>query len=162
MDSISLISSDNHKIELDSKSAQRSKVLKQKLMEPRNPKNKKAIPEVKLKDVKYDILKKIVEYLNYYKNKTPKEIPKPVPSENLSAFLDDWDFNFINKIDLDSTFDLMNAASDLEIPGLLDLASIKIASILKNRGLVEIRNMFDGQCDLSEKELKEYAELQNL
>ena len=161
MDSISLISADNHKIELDSKSAQKSKVLKKILMEPKSLKNK-SIPELQLKDTKYDILKKIVEYLNYYKNKTPKEIPKPVPSENLSAFLDDWDFEFITKIDLDSTFDLMNAASDLEIPGLLDLASIKIASILKNRGIEDIRNMFDGQCDLSEKELKEYAELQNI
>ena len=32
MDSITLISEDNHKIELDSKSAQKSKVLKQKLL----------------------------------------------------------------------------------------------------------------------------------
>ena len=89
-------------------------------------------------------------------------IPKPAPTENLSAFLDDWDYEYITKIDLDSTFDLMNAASDLQIQSLLDLASIKIASILKNRGIEDIRTMFDGECDLSEKELKEYAELQNL
>ena len=98
----------------------------------------------------------------FYKNKIPKVIPKPAPTENLSAFLDDWDYEYITKIDLDSTFDLMNAASDLQIQSLLDLASIKIASILKNRGIEDIRTMFDGECDLSEKELKEYAELQNL
>jgi len=160
MDSIILISADNHKIELDSKSAQRSKVLKQKLLE-QNPKLKK-IPEVQLKDVKYDILKKIVEYLNYYKNKTPKEIPKPVPSGNLNTFLNDWDLEFITNIDLDATFELMNASANLEIQTLLDLASIKVASILKNQGIEELRNMFDGKCDLSEKELKEYSELQNL
>ena len=161
MDSITLISEDNHKIELDSKSAQKSKVLKQKLLESISPKTKKS-PVVQLKDIKYDILKKVVEYLNYYKNKIPKVIPKPAPTENLSAFLDDWDYEYITKIDLDSTFDLMNAASDLQIQSLLDLASIKIASILKNRGIEDIRTMFDGECDLSEKELKEYAELQNL
>ena len=161
MDSIALISEDNHKIELDFKSAQKSKVLKQKLMEVKNGRNK-GIPEIKLKDIKYDILKKIVEYLNYYKNKTPKEIPKPVPSESLSAFLDDWDLEFISKIDLDSTFELMNAASDLGITSLLDLASTKVASILKNNGIEDIRNMFNGECDLTERELKEYAELQNL
>ena len=161
MDSIALISEDNHKIELDFKSAQKSKVLKQKLMEVKNSRSK-CIPEIKLKDIKYDILKKIVEYLNYYKNKTPKEIPKPVPSESLSAFLDDWDFEFITNIDLDSTFDLMNAASSLQIQGLLDLASIKVASILKNKGIEDIRSMFKEGNNLSEKELKEYAELQNL
>ena len=161
MTSITLISEDNHKIELDSRSAQRSTLLKQKLMEPRSAKNKKN-PEIQLKDIKYDILKKIVEYLNHYRIKTPKEIPKPVPSESLSAFLDDWDLEFISKIDLDSTFELMNAASDLGITSLLDLASTKVASILKNNGIEDIRNMFNGDCDLTERELKEYAELQNL
>ena len=117
---------------------------------------------MQLKDIKYDILKKIVEYLNHYRIKTPKEIPKPVPSESLSAFLDDWDLEFISKIDLDSTFELMNAASDLGITSLLDLASTKVASILKNNGIEDIRNMFNGECDLTERELKEYAELQNL
>ena len=130
-------------------------------MEPRSEKNKKN-PEMQLKDIKYDILKKIVEYLNHYRIKTPKEIPKPVPSESLSAFLDDWDLEFISKIDLDSTFELMNAASDLGITSLLDLASTKVASILKNNGIEDIRNMFNGECDLTERELKEYAELQNL
>ena len=57
MTSITLISEDNHKIELDSRSAQRSTLLKQKLMEPRSAKNKKN-PEIQLKDIKYDILKK--------------------------------------------------------------------------------------------------------
>ena len=161
MDSIIIISADNHKIQLDTKSAQKSKVLRQKILESIDSKSK-ITPVVQLKEVKYEILKKIVEYLNYYKNKTPKEIPKPVPSENLSAFLDDWDNEFINKIDLDSTFELMNAASDLEIPSLLDLASVKIASILKNRGIEDIRNMFNGEYDLTDKELKEYSELENL
>ena len=161
MESITLISADNHKIELDAKSGQRSPVIKQKLLDAMNPKYKRK-PELQFKEIKYDILKKVVEYLNYYKNKTPKEIPKPVPSEKLSAFLDEWDFEFINNIDLDSIFDLMNAASDLGIQSLLDLSSIKVASILKNKGIEDIRYMFNGECDLTEKELKEYAELQNL
>ena len=161
MDSVTLISADNHKIKLDLKSAQKSTLLKQKLLDTVGRKNKTTL-EIQLKDIKYDILKVIVEYLNYYKNRTPKEIPKPVPSESLSAFLDDWDFEFINKIGLDNIFDLMNAASDLGIPSLLDLASTKVASILKNRGVEDIRNMFNTGCDLSPKELNEYAQLQNL
>lgn len=161
MDSITLISADNHKIKLDLKSAQKSSMLKQKLLDTVGRKNKTNL-EIQLKDIKYDILKLIVEYLNYYKNKTPKEIPKPVPSENLNAFLDDWDYEFINKINLDSTFDLMNAASDLGVQTLLDLASTKVASILKSKTIEDIRSMFNTGCDLSQKELNEYAQLQNL
>ena len=155
METITLISSDNQKIELDAKSAQKSTYLKRFLNE-----TDKKTEEVPLKNIKYDVLKKIAEYLYYYKNKTPKEIPKPTPSENLYSFLDDWDFEFINKINLDLTFELMNAASELGIQTLLDLASTKVASILKNKGIEDIRNMFKGGCDLSDKELKEYAELQ--
>ena len=161
MESITLISADNHKIKLDLKSAQISNFLKQKLLDTVGRKNKTTL-EIQLKDIKYDILKVIVEYLNYYKNKTPKEIPKPVPSENLNAFLDDWDYEFINKINLDSTFDLMNAASDLGVQTLLDLASTKVASILKSKTIEDIRSMFNTGCDLSQKELNEYAQLQNL
>ena len=157
MEIITLISSDNHKIEIDLKSAQKSSLLKQKILESNN-KNF----EIQLNEIKYDILKKIVEYLNYYKNKTPKEIPKPTPSEDLNSFLDDWDFEFINNIDLNNTFELMNAASELGIKTLLDLASTKVASILKNKGIEDLRNMFSSGCDLSEKELKEYTQLQLL
>ena len=155
MDTITLISTDNQPIKIDSKSAQRSTFLK-RLLNEENQKDK----QIQLKDIKYDILKKVVEYLNYYKNKAPKEIPKPTPSENLNSFLDDWDFEFINNINMDSTFELMNAASDLGIQSLLDLSSTKVASILKNKEIDDIRNMFKTGCDLSEKQLKEYAELQ--
>ena len=56
----------------------------------------------------------------------------------------------------------MNAASELGIKTLLDLASTKVASILKNKGIEDLRNMFSSGCDLSEKELKEYTQLQLL
>ena len=155
MSSIYLISVDNHKIEIDAKAAMKSTVLKEELSKS----NKNNI-EYKLKEVKYEILKKIVEYLNYYRNKTPREIPKPTPSENMSSFLEEWDFNFITNVDLDTTFDLMNGATELGIQSLLDLASTKIAWIFKNKDIEELRGMFSTGCDLTPKELKEYEELQ--
>ena len=155
MSTIYLISVDNHKIEIDAKAAMKSSVLKEEISKS----NKKNI-EYKLKEVKYEILKKIVEYLNYYRNKTPKEIPKPTPSENMSSFLEEWDFNFITNVDLDTTFDLMNGATELGIQSLLDLASTKIAWIFKNKDVDELRGMFSTGCDLTPKELKEYQELQ--
>ena len=155
MSAIYLISVDNHKIEIDSKAAMKSSVLKEEMSKS----NKKNI-EYKLKEVKYEILKKIVEYLNYYRNKTPREIPKPTPSENMSAFLEEWDFNYITNVDLDTTFDLMNGANELGIQSLLDLASTKIAWIFKNKDVDELRGMFSTGCDLTPKELKEYQELQ--
>ena len=155
MEEITLISSDNHPIKVDSKSAQKSLLLKKIISE-----SNKGNEELKLNTIRYDILKRIVEYLEYYRNKVPKEIPKPTPSENLNSFLDDWDFKFINNINLDDTFELMNGASELSIQSLLDLASSKVASILKSKSIEDIRSLFSTGEDLSEKELKKYDELQ--
>ena len=154
MESIILISSDNHKIEIDSKSAQKSSLLKKIVSDSEKPKE-----QIRLKNIKYDILKKVADFLEYYKNKPTKQLSKPIPSEYLTDFLEDWDIEFINSINLDETFELMNAASELGIQSLLDLASAKVAAVLKNREIEDIRNMFNTGCDLSQKELKRYEEL---
>ena len=152
---ITLVSSDNQKIDIDSESAQKSNLLKGLISDF----NVRQEP-VQLPDIKYDILKKVVEYLTYYKNKIPKDIPKPMPSANLSEVTDDWDVKFINSIQLDSVFDLINAANYMDIPSLLDLSCAKIASLMKGKTSQEIRTMFNIECDLTDEELKEYEEYQ--
>ncbi len=151
-----LVSSDNQKIELDTESAQKSHLLKG-LMTDFNSQQQEPI---QLPDIKYDILKKVVEYLTYYKDKTPKDIPKPMPSANLSEVIDEWDVNFINSIELDNVFDLINAANYMDISSLLDLSCAKIASLMKGKSAQEIRTMFNIECDLTDEELKEYEEYQ--
>ena len=98
--------------------------------------------------------------MTYYKDKNPKDIPKPMPSANLSEVIDDWDVKFINSIELDNVFDLINAANYMDIPSLLDLSCAKIASLMKGKTAQEIRTMFNIECDLTEEELKEYEEYQ--
>ena len=149
-----LISSDNQKMEIDFESAQKSHFLKG-VIEENHSKDPISLP-----DIKSTILKKVIEYLQYYKDKTPKEIPKPLPTGNLNEFLDEWDINFINGIELDSVFDLINAANYMDITSLLDLSCAKIASLLKGKTAPEIRTMFNIECDLTDDELKEYEEFQ--
>ena len=59
-----------------------------------------------------------LDYLTYYKNKNPKDIPKPMPSANLREVIDEWDVKFINSIELDNVFDLINATNYTDIPSL--------------------------------------------
>ena len=152
---ITLVSSDNQKIDIDTESAQKSNLLKGLISDYNGNQD-----PIQLPDIKYDILKKVVDYLTYYKGKTPKDIPKPMPSGNLSEVIDDWDVKFINSIDLDSVFDLINAANYMDIPSLIDLSCAKIASLMKGKTAQEIRTMFNIECDLTEEELKEYEEYQ--
>ena len=149
-----LTSADNQKIQIDFKSAERSHLLRGLLADYEDNK------EIPLPDVKYNILKKVVEYLTYYKDKEPAQIPKPLPSANLIEFTNEWDVNFINSIELDGVFDLINAANYMDINSLLDLACAKIASLMKGKSAQEIRAMFNIECDLTEDELKEYEEYQ--
>jgi len=149
-----LTSSDNQKIAIDSKSAERSILLKGLILDYSED------SEIPMPDIKGDVLKKCVEYLSNYKDTDPKELPKPLPSPNLLDVTDEWDVNFINGIDLDTTFDLINAANYMDIKSLLDLACAKVASIMKGKTAEEIRTIFNIECDLTEDELKEYEEYQ--
>lgn len=151
---LTLESCDKQKITIDSKSAERSSLLKEVLNDYSEDK------DITIADVKGDILKKCVEYLTHYKDTEPSEIPKPLPSANLLDVTNEWDVAFINGIDLDSTFDLINAANYMDIKPLLDLSCAKIASIMKGKSAEEIRSIFNIECDLTEDELKEYEEYQ--
>ena len=151
---ITLQSSDNQTLQIDEKSAQRSKLLAGLI---KDYDTKEAI---NIAEVKKDILEKVIAYLIHYKDTTPRDIPKPMPSPNLNEVCDEWDVQFINGIELDSVFDLINAANYLEITSLLDLSCAKIASLMKGKSAQEIRTMFNIENDLTDDELKEYEEYQ--
>ena len=150
---ITLNSTDNVKCQIDSKAAERSVLLKGLIQDYEDS-------EIPMPDIRGDILKKVIEYLDHYKGTDPKEIQRPLPSNNLADVTDEWDINFLNSIDLDATFDLINAANYMDIKPLLDLSCAKVASLMKGKSAEEIRTMFSIECDLSEEELKEYEEYQ--
>ena len=68
---ITLISSDDKRIQIESKNVEKSDFLKNKIRNT-NKKN-----EINLPEINYNTLQKIVEYLNHYKDKEPQLIPKP-------------------------------------------------------------------------------------
>ena len=144
-----LTSSDEQKFEIDIESAKQSELLKGLID------NSKPDQTISIIDVKSDTLKKIVEYLTHYKGVEPKSIPKPLPSSNLSDSLDEWDINFINGIEPDNLYDLINGANYMTINSLIDLACAKIASLMKDKTVEEMRTMLNTECDLSEEELKQ-------
>lgn len=150
---LTLLSSENIKFNIDSKSAERSNLLKGLLQDYTED------TDIPMTEIKSDILKKCTEYLTHYKDIEPREIPKPLPSANLLDVTDEWDVNFIS-IELDAVFDLINAANFLDIKPLLDLACSKIASTMKGKSAEEIRTIFNLENDLTEDEIKEFEEYQ--
>ena len=131
-----LISSDGEKIETSAKAVMRSTLIKDSIQDCRDD-----IIEFTANNVKGNILKKIVEYLEHYKDTEPKEIERPLPSQNFKECVDEFDFNF-TEIDLDMIFEIILASNYLDIKPLLELASAKVASILKGKTTEEIRRTF--------------------
>ena len=151
---LTLVSSDSAKIQIDAKSAERSNLLKGLIQDYSED------TEIPISEVRGDVLKKVVEYLIHWKDSDPKDIPRPLPSNDLKESCDEWDVEFINSIEIDTVFDVINTANYMDIKPLLDLACAKIASLMKGKSADDIRNMFNIECDLTEDELREYEEYQ--
>ena len=152
---ITIISSDGQNITIDEKSAKRSKLLNGVLLDFKED------SEVPTPSVRGEVIKKVVEYLTHYMESEPKKIPKPLPSTNLLDVTDEWDVTFINSVDLDFTYEIINAANYMVINSLLDLACAKLSALMKGKTVEEIRQMFNIESDLSDEELKECDEYIN-
>ena len=148
---ITLVSSDGEKLQVTSKAAQRSQLVKGIIEDYPDD------AEVPLNNVKSNILKKIKEYLDHYQDSDPKEIERPLASQNYQECVDAWDYEFIN-VDLDLIFEIILASNYMDIKPLLELASSKIASIIKGKTPEEIRKTFNIQNDFTPEEEQQIRE----
>ena len=81
-------------------------------------------------------------YLLNDQGKEIKEIPKPLPTGDLSLYIPQWDYNYINNLSLEETIELLNAAQILDINDLINLASAKIGSEMLNGTVEEVLDKF--------------------
>ena len=99
-----------------------------------------------------------------YKDKEPKEIPKPFPERTDEEFFkgivnnDDNDatYNYLKKLDIEAAINLVNAANYLQIDGLINLLAAKLAHEMCNCEVEEARKKFGIECDMTEEEIAEY------
>ena len=147
---VTLISSDNEKFEISSKAAKRSTVVNNVL---------ESYPEdseIPIPNVKSNILKKIIEYLNHYENEEPLTIIKPLKN-NFKDCVSEWDYNFVNQ-DQNTIFEIILGANYMDIKPLLEVSCAKIASMINGKTTEEIRKTFDIQNDFTPEEEKQIQE----
>jgi S-phase kinase-associated protein 1 len=142
---ITLVSSDGDKFQLSEKAARRSQLIKGIIDDYPDD------PEVPLHNVKSQILKLIITYLENYKDNDPREIERPLPSNNFNECVDSWDYQFID-LELDLIFEIILAANYMDIKPLMELASSKVASIIKGKSPEKIREVFNIQNDFTPEE----------
>ena len=112
--SVTLKSNDGQEFKITEEACSLSRFLKTQIQNGKN--------EIEVEDIKGEILKLVVDYLNYYsKNEIPK-IPDVLSSNDLKKEVCDWDYKFVNPLTYEQTFHLINAGLLLELDHLHDLA----------------------------------------
>ena len=107
--------------------------------------------EIPLPNVKKNILEKVVSFCLHLRENSPPEIEKPLKSANISEVTTPWYADYIN-LDQEALFDLILAANYLDIKPLLDLSCAKVASLIKNKSIQEIRRFFSIENDFTPEE----------
>ena len=102
----------------------------------------------------------VMEYVQHYKNMEPKEIPKPFPETTDEEFFrsilnDDWTYNFLTKLNISEAIKLINGAYYLQMDGLINLLSAKLAHEMCNCPIEEARRKFGIESDMTEEEIAE-------
>ena len=112
--------------------------------------------EITINQVDGKNLEKIIEFLKHYENEKPKEIPKPLPNNDLKSILSEWDYNYINPLSIADLIDLINAAANfLNIDDLVALTAAKLAAEMLTGTIEEVREKFGIKCDMTEEEIAE-------
>lgn len=90
--------------------------------------------EIPLQEGKMDTLLKTASFFKYHVNNPMRDIPKPLPTKDLTQYVDEFDYNLVTfpSDSQDKLFDLILFANYLNVPSLLHLGIAKIASILKD------------------------------
>ena len=145
-----LKSNDGQIFEVDEKILEISTVLKNLAIDFPEPEY-----ELPTNEVDGKTLSKIIDYLKEYKDKKPKEIPKPLPNDDLESLISKWDAQFIMPLSLEECVDLVNAANFLDIPDLVNLSTARLAYELINCPIEEAKQKFGVIDDMTIEEMGE-------
>eukprot|EP00753_Platysulcus_tardus_P015591 PLAT5111.1.p2 GENE.PLAT5111.1~~PLAT5111.1.p2 ORF type:complete len:179 (+),score=73.71 PLAT5111.1:32-538(+) len=143
---VSLVSKDGDKFEVEREVAVMSELVAAMLAESSDEDQ-----EIPLPNVKSSVLAKVISYCKYHKDRPPEEIEKPLKSANMHEVVCEWDANFV-EIEQELLFELILAANYMDIKSLLDLTCAKVASMIKGKTPEEIRKTFNIVNDFTPEE----------
>ena len=133
---IKLKSNDGVVIELTRKAVERSGLLRGVIED--YPEDS----EFPLNKINGKTLEKIKEYLTHYQDIEPTVIAKPLKSDKFDQCAEEWDYKFLD-VDNDTLLALILGANFMDIKPLLELASAKVACLIRGTTTESIRKDFN-------------------
>lgn len=106
--------------------------------------NSEETPSLTLNEVSKKDLDLIVEYTTHYEFKKLKsDIVQPLVSKDPKVFItDEWEREFIGKLDLDGWSELLMAANYLNVPPIFELCCASIAAHFKGKDFEKVKHEF--------------------
>ena len=100
--------------------------------------------EITVADVNEAELKMIVDYCKHHEfKKTQSDIESPLPSKDPKVYIkDDFDREFIEKLDLDGKCELLMAANYFDVSAVFELCCASIAAFFKGKDFEKIKGDF--------------------
>ena len=133
---IKIIVKEGKEIPISKKAAELSELLKSAMIE--YPKEI-SFPLNELDEKNGELIK---EYLTHYNGEPPKEIEKPITSNDIKNLTDEWSSTFIDKLSVEDLSNLTVAANYMGINSLLDLCCAKVATLCKDKTEDDIFKLF--------------------
>ena len=133
---IKIIVKEGKEIPISKKAAELSELLKSAMIE--YPKEI-SFPLNELDEKNGELIK---EYLTHYNGEPPKEIEKPITSNDIKNLTDEWSSTFIDKLSVEDLSNLTVAANYMGINILLDLCCAKVATLCKDKTEDDIFKLF--------------------
>ena len=143
---IKIITKEGKEFTLSKKSCELSELLKSAINEYPT---EASYPLNELDEKNAELIK---EFLSHFNGEAPKEIEKPIQSNEMKNLTDEWSSNFIDKIPLEDLTNLTVAANYMGINSLLDLCCAKVATLCKDKNEDEILKTFKITEKFSEEE----------
>ena len=116
-----------------------SKMIDESLMD-----NDQEVVELSSNDVALKEMQLIVDYCKHFNfAKITSDIEKPLTSKDPKIFIkDDFERDFVEKLDLDSKCELLMAANYFNIPAIFELCCASIAAFFKGKDFDKIKGDF--------------------
>ena len=149
-DKVKLLCCDGEEVEIDKDVAEKSVLIKGLIDDSPDE-------QIPLPNVKRPILEKVIDFCKHIKDHPAPEIEKPLKSVDMASVVDPWYADYIN-LEQEVLFELIMASNYLDIKPLLELSCAKVASLIKNKSIQEIRKFFNIENDFSPEEEQQIME----
>lgn len=133
---VELTSKDNQLFQISKQAILMSGLIKDMLDESADDET----PKIPVPNVDSKPLKKVIEYCEYHHINPANEIEKPLVSK-IEDVISEWDKQFL-EMDQSLLIELIMAANYLNVKELLDLTCAKVASMVRGKTPLEIRELF--------------------